>query len=133
MTDSNFRKILWVYIASIVATVAASVFTPHSDALQAAVDRESNSWLWDHTWASIGVYATLVITWLIGLVGLFKFKNWGRSISLYSTVATIIVYPFMGSTLSWGFESGLYELSTMLWGAIIALSYFSSVSERFGR
>jgi hypothetical protein len=38
-----------------------------------------------------------------------------------------------GSSLYWGLESGLYEASAMLWGAILALSYFSSVSARFGR
>lgn len=133
MTDNRFRTLLWIYITLIVATIAATALSPHSEALQAAVDRESNSWLWDHTSASITVYAALVVAWLVGLVGLFRFKSWGRSLSLYSTVAGLLAYPLMGSSLSWGVESSLYESSTLLWGAILALAYFSPVSARFGR
>jgi len=133
MTDSRFRKLLWIYVALTTAAIVASAFPPHSDALQAAVENESNSWLWDHIWVSIGVFSVLVLGWLVGLVGLFRFKRWGRSLSLYSTIATILSYPFMGSSLSWGVESGLYESSGMLWGAILAIAYFSPVSSRFGR
>ena len=133
MTETSFLKLLWIYVALMVSAIAASAFAPHSEALQAAVDRESNSWLWRHAWASIAVYAVLVAAWLVGLVGLFRFKVWGRSLSLYSTVASVLVYPLMGSSLSWGVESSLYESSTMLWGAILAIAYFSPVSARFGR
>lgn len=133
MTDTRFRNLLWIYIVFLGAAVVASAFPPHSEALQAAVDRESRSWLWDHAWASIAVYGVLVVAWLVGLVGLLLFKAWGRALSLYSTAASLLVYPLMGSSLSWGVESSLYEFSTMLWGAILALAYFSPVRVRFGR
>lgn len=133
MTDNRFRTFLWIYVALTVAAIAATVFSPHSEALQIAADRESTPWLSAHASASIAVYAVLVVAWLVGLVGLFRFKSWGRSLSLYSTVASLLAYPLMGSSVSWGAESSFYESSTLLWGAILAIAYFSPVSARFGR
>jgi hypothetical protein len=133
MTDRGFRNLLWIYVSLVVAAMVASAFPPHSDALQAAVAQESTSWLSDHAWARGGAVAILLVGWLAGLVGLFRFKRWGRSLSLYFTFAGFLIYPFLDSSLYWGLEIGLYESSGMLWGAILALAYFSPVSARFER
>ena len=133
MTDTRYRMLLWLYVAATVASIAASAFPPHSEALEAALEAEPTTWLWRNTAVSIGLFAALAIAWVVGLIGLFRFKGWGRSVSLYSTLAALLAAPLAGSSLYWGLESGLYEASGMLWGAILALAYFSPVSARFGR
>ena len=133
MTDTRYRMLLWIYVALTVAAILAAAFPPHSEALESALDSEPTTWLWSNTWAAIGLFSVLSLAWLVGLVGLFRFKAWGRSFSLYSTLAFLMVSPLAGSSLYWGLESGLSEASAITWGAILALAYFSPVSERFGR
>jgi len=133
MTDTNYRKLLLIYLVVTTAAIAASAFPAYSEALETALEKEPVTWLWRNTWAAVGLYSSLVIAWLIGLVGLFRFRRWGRSLSLYSTVAGLIAAPLAGPSLSSGLESGLYEASAYAWGGILALSYFSPVSARFER
>lgn len=133
MTETRFRKLLWTYIALSAAAIIAAAFPSYSDQLQAAVHRESNSWLWHNDWAAGAVFGAFAVAWVVGLVGLFRFRPWGRSISLYSTLAGLAVYPFLGNSLSSAWEDVFYESSMMLWGAILALAYYSPVSARFGR
>ena len=133
MTDDRFRKLLWLYLALTVAGILATAFPTYSDELQSAVDHESNSWLWHNVWVSAAVFGLLALTWVVGIVGLFRLRAWGRSISLYSTLTALAIYPFLGNSLSSPWEDIFYELSGMLWGAILALAYFSPVCARFGR
>jgi hypothetical protein len=133
MTDFRYRTLLWAYVAVLAAAVLASAFPPHSETLQTALEQEPTTWLWSNAWASVALFSILSLAWLVGLVGLFRFKTWGRSIALYTTLASLLVSPLVGSTLYWGLESGLYEACSIAWGAILALSYFSPVSSRFGR
>jgi hypothetical protein len=133
MTDSRYRALLWTYVAITVAAFVASAIPPHSEALEAALHREPTTWLWSNVRVSIGLFAVLSVAWLAGLVGLFRFKAWGRSISLYATLASLLVAPLAGPSLYWGLETGLYEASAIACGAILAISYFAPVSQRFGR
>ena len=65
-----------------------------------------------------------------GLVGLFLLRSWGRSVSLYSTGAGLLLYLFSGPELLSPLESVLFEVSTLLWGAVLALSYYSPIAVR---
>jgi hypothetical protein len=133
MTNSLYLKLLWIYVALAVATIASGFFSTYSEALTVAYDAEPSTWLMSNPWVAGGFIGSLVAAWLIGLVGLFRFKSWARSLSLYSTLAGFLVGPFLGTSLSSGLESTLAEASSIVWGAILALSYFSTVSGRFGR
>lgn len=116
----------------LVVAAAASLFLPSaSEALLTAYDDEPKTWLVSHQWVAGGLLGGLWVAWLIGFVGLFRFKAWARSLALYSTLASTFVHAFLGLSLSSGLTSMLYEGSAMLWGAILALSYFSAVSARF--
>jgi len=74
----------------------------------------------------------LMLACLVGLVGLFRFKAWGRTVSLYATPAALVVEACAGATLSSGVENALLGAASMLWGAVLALAYFSPVRSRFG-
>ena len=112
----------------------ASVFFPaYSEALAVAYAHEPETWLMSNLWVAGGLLGGLAVAWLLGLVGLFRFKSWVSPLSLYSMLVGFLVCPFLGASLSSGLESALLEASTTVWGAILALSYFSAVSDRFGR
>lgn len=133
MTAFRFRLLLVLYIILGVANGAAAWYFPDlvSPALQAASEAEGEGW---HV-ANLPLSIWLLLPWGVGnfagLVGMFMFKSWGRSCSLVFTVVDILLLPSMGtSVLSW-LDYGLMELGIMVWGAILALAYYSPVSSLF--
>ncbi len=132
MTQKSFRALILLYIALGVASIAAAFLpTGYSQELTDAVDNEPMSALLENLWLMFGLVVPLLLAAFAGMYGLFMFKRWGRWLSLYSTLAGLIVFPLFGPSLQGGIESALYEASTMVWGAILALSYYSAVSGSF--
>ena len=65
------------------------------------------------------------------IIGRLFFKRWDRVVALYSTLIGFAFYPFFGATVSSALASALSEASFLLRGAVLALAYFSPISERF--
>jgi hypothetical protein len=132
MTKKKFRALIALHLALSLAGLCAA-FLPdnYSTALSEAYANEPISRFIDNDWFWLTLALILLTAWLAGLVGLWSFKRWGRSLSLYSTVAALIAVPLFGPTLSSGIESSLFEAATLCWGAVLALAYYSVVSEQF--
>jgi len=133
MTESRYLKMLFAYVALTAAAIVAGFFPSYSAELSAAYESEPDTWLMSNIWLAVGTLGALVLAWLAGLIGMFRFKSWARPLSLYSTLIIYVLYPFLGTSLLSGVEAALFDASTLLWGAILAVSYFSPVSARFGR
>ncbi len=131
MTAARFRTLIWIYVAVTVALIASMFFPTHSDALLAAYEEEPPTWLISTVWVMLPLAIGLLFAWLIGLVGLFFFKNWARSLSMWVTLLGLASHPFIGPSLYSALESTFLEASALIWGAILALSYYSGVSVRF--
>lgn len=133
MTESLFRKALWAYVALTLMGAVALFFPDYSQDLQLAFENEPDSLLMSHAW----IWGPLLIVFMIGsiagLVGLFLFKIWARPVSVICTLAGYLVSAFSGPALYTGLGDALMSASTVLWGAILALSYFSTVKDQFGR
>ena len=134
MTDSRFRQLLFLYVISSVAAIAA-LFLPggYSQELSEAYYSEPEPWLAGNDWVFLGIAIPLLSASIAGFVGLFLFKAWGRTVSLYTTVASLALLLLGGPTLLSALESLLWEVATLTWGAIMALAYFSPIASRFGR
>lgn len=132
MSQKRFRRLILFYVALVVAsTLAAFLPDGYSQTLSDAWDNEPMPLILQNLWLAFGLVAPFALAAIVGMVGLFMFKRWGRSLSLYSTLAGLVLFPLFGPSLSSGFESALFEASTMLWGAILALSYHSAISASF--
>ena len=133
MKESSFRYLLTAYVVMVPCCVAASFFSVDSFSaeLAAAYANEPEAWLYQYTWIFISFMAAVILATVAGVVGLFLFKGWGRSLSLYSTIAAFLLYPLLGPTLYSPLEETLYEISSLLWGAILAMAYWSPFSHRF--
>ena len=132
MTDRRFRVIVIAYVVSIfVAVFAGLMQAGYTPELRAAYAAEP-FWLAN---VSLAILVPLLILAAVisitGIVGLFLFKPWGRSLSLWLTIVGTPLTAIAGPTLASGFESAAWEASTLLWGAILALAYFSPVADRF--
>ena len=100
-------------------------------ALTAALENEPLHSIFDNTALALLVFVPLAVAMLAGLVGIFLLKEWGRALSLYSTVLGFGLYPFLGASVSSSWSSALSEASTMLWGAVLAIAYFFFLEGRF--
>jgi hypothetical protein len=74
----------------------------------------------------VGLAITLTAT-----VGLFMFKPWARGFALTITIASLLFYPLYGVQPRSSLAMLLVNLSSTLWGAVLAMSYVSSLSRRF--
>jgi hypothetical protein len=132
MTITRFRVYL---IASALLAIAAvaTVFLPdgYSSVLADAYANEPPSWLFENEAVAIGVGITTLVIAIVGFVGLFLLKRWGRAVSLGITVLSFPVYLLTGPTLSSPLEAMLTDASTLVWGACLALAYYSPVAARF--
>lgn len=129
MTDKRFIQILWLYVALTIAAIVAAFFPSYSAALASAYENEPEGWL--GLWPSFLLAMVLLVGFVTGLIGLFRLKPWGRTLSMYSTLLGLLLSLVSGPSLSAGIETALVEASTVLWGAILALAYYSPVSQRF--
>ena len=78
--------------------------------------------------------ALFVITFggtIVAIVGLFSFQPWSRNLAVSMTLLTLLAYPLLGVTISSGWAQLFVNVSTLLWGAVLAMSYFSSIAARF--
>jgi hypothetical protein len=118
---------------ALVIAGAAAAFLPggYSQELSDALDNEPAPPILENLWLMFGLVVPFALSALAGVYGLYMFKRWGRSLSLYSTLAGLVLFSFFGPSLYSGLESALFEASTLIWGAILTLSYYSEVSSSF--
>jgi hypothetical protein len=68
---------------------------------------------------------------LTAAVGLFMFKPWARGFALAITVANLLFSPLYGVQVRSSWSLLLLDMSTTLWGAVLATSYVSSLARHF--
>ena len=84
--------------------------------------------------AVFGASVLILVTFggtVASIVGLYHFQPWSRPLAIVMTLLSLLFFPLLGASISSGWSSLLLEVSTTLWGAVIAMSYVSSLSERF--
>ncbi|MDQ1921319.1 hypothetical protein [Massilia pseudoviolaceinigra] len=135
MTVFRFRLLLSLYIILCIAQPAVGWHFSHliPPAMQAAWEAEPHSSDVANFPLSLSILLPLAIGSFAGVIGMFTFKSWARSFSLYFTVAIIIVLPFSGPWLFSWLDYILVEITAMVWGAVMALAYYSPVSSQFSR
>lgn len=83
-------------------------------------------------WWFIAATVAIVAAALAGAGGMLLFKRWARRTSLWCTLLLLLYYPFTGNTVQSGVAASMNEASSMLWGAAMAMAYFSAIRIRFG-
>lgn len=79
-----------------------------------------------------GLLTLITFGGIIGaIVGLYQFKPWSRELAVSMTLLQLLFYPLGGVWLQSGWTAMLLDLSSTLWGAVIAISYVSSLSHLF--
>ena len=132
MNEKKFRYLLILYaLFTFAGVIVALIPGGYSQTLSDAYDNEPQSWIAQNLWVMLAIAIPLLIASVSGFVGLYLFKKWGRTLSLCLTVVSPILSLFFGPTLSKPLESMFFEVSTLLWGAILTLAYYSAINGRF--
>lgn len=81
---------------------------------------------------AMGVFAlVLLVLAIASSIGMYLLKQWSRRLALWATLLSLLMYPPLGSTLSSGWAVMLVEISMMLWGAVLAMAWFSELRVHF--
>jgi hypothetical protein len=130
----TFRLLIGLSVTLGLSSVGVDLFFTDiipSD-LSAAIERASAlSLVESYPLISLAVLLPWLLASFAGVIGLFLFKQWGRSLSLYSTALGFFLFPFFGPVVSSGVSYALDEAAITLWGAALAVAFFSPISERF--
>lgn len=79
--------------------------------------------------ASIGFMVLAVIA----TIGLLVLQPWARPLALWSSALSFLAYPILGAWLQSGVAAMLVGVGTTLWGAALAMAYFSDLKSHFER
>jgi len=133
MSAKHFRWFIILSVLLAIGSGAVDALFPSliPQSLAIALENEPAPRILENLALSLLLFLPLAAAWIIGMVGLFLFKRWGRTLSLYSTVLGFGLYPFFGPTVSSGWSSALSEASFVLWGAVLAVAYVSPLRDRF--
>lgn len=97
-----------------------------AQAKMSETDAESDSLAW---WLAIGV--VLLTLAAASYLGLYLFKPWGRRLAVLTTLLAIPLYFPIGPVIQSAVSTLLLESAMIIWGAILAMAYFSPLKTRF--
>jgi hypothetical protein len=94
-------------------------------AMEAQGSLDSTAWLL--------VGGAIAVAGLAAMVGLWLFRPWAPRWALATTALSVAIFVPQGANAVSGWSMALTDLSSMLWGAVLALTFFSPLSARFAR
>ena len=135
MTPRTYRALL---LASVVFGILSALFdTVFPSALPAAFVQaqaayDSSLTTLSLLFGGIGGLVLLVIG-VTSTVGLYQFRPWAPRLAVITTALALPLISLLGTTASSGYAIALNEISFTLWGAVVALAYFSPLRDCFVR
>jgi hypothetical protein len=134
MTSVKFRFLIILSVLCPLASAFAGMYAAELDMslrLKSAFDAEPTPLAMLPLWQSAALgFATMLLV-VVSTLGLYAFRRWGRTLSLWSMALIMPVTWMTGPILQAPLESALDMTSSMLFGAVLALAYWSPVSVRF--
>jgi urea transporter len=91
----------------------------------------------EQSWASIAIIGgfalVLLVVGLVATIGLLLLRRWARPLALWTTVISVVMYPLLGAMVYSAWALMLTESATVMWGAALAMAYFSELRTHFER
>lgn len=99
--------------------------------LQSYWDRKIGEPLTVVHWVSVGLYLFMFALNVAAAIGLYKFRSWGRTLYLFCSVISFVPLPPYEPYIGTIFSMYTYYLAVALSGFLLALLYFSPLSQYF--
>jgi hypothetical protein len=134
MTSAKFRFLIILSVLCPLASAFAGMYAEDLDIslrLKSAFEAEPIPLAMLPLWqsAALGIATTALV--VVSALGLYAYRRWGRALSLWSTVLLMPMLWMTGPIMQTPLESALDMTSSMLYGAVLALAYWSPISARF--
>ncbi len=133
MSRKNFRILLVLSWLLVIAGVVVSFLTESSlpPELRAYLERVGDAPPASGEIVLAVVDVAFIILAIVLTVGLFRFRRWARSLLPVSYALGFALLPAHGPYVESGWESALFYVGSSVDGVILALVYFSPLSEVF--
>jgi hypothetical protein len=73
----------------------------------------------------------VTVATLVAFVGLYLFKPWARPLNVWLAASVFILWPLLDYNVSSGWAQAFNDTAGLLWGVVLGMAYFSTLSERF--
>ncbi len=128
--ENTFRFILISSIVTIILSVIAGI------RLEGTLPLELQTYLAWEAEQDISTFfgvmiLTILVLFIINVVGLWKFKPWAKKMYIVITVFSFISLPLLGPTVMNAWESMLYDIAILLEGALLVLLFVGPVANKF--
>ena len=135
--DIFFRRLIIFSVATSLTSLLLDMLVPNSlpITLQHAYDMHADEHFGSmNTAFLLAGFAYICIVFLVAIaatIGLYFFKAWARTASLWTTIIAAPMFPLVGVLVESGWAAMFTYASTIAWGAVLAVAYFSDVSRHF--
>jgi hypothetical protein len=131
--DTGFRVVL---VSSVAAGVVGLIVSILSEAslpfeLQRYLARQSSGPLSGRDLIAVVIWMPAMIVTVVAAVGMFFFWRPSRLLGVIATLLALLALPFSTPTVVSGITSFFNEASSILWGIVLGLAYWSSIAGRF--
>ena len=81
---------------------------------------------------AVGILSVVVMVGAIASsIGMYLLKRWSRRMALWTTLLALPMYPSLGPVLYSGWAEMLLTVSVTLWGAVLAMAWYSDLHTHF--
>jgi len=144
MSMKNIFRFL--VVVSILFPIIGMVWTEYSMANQIEEVQELQAWngyggmLWFHPdeteipmsfIVAVGTALLLLLTCIVAITGLLFFKKWARTLMVIVTIVGFAFLPFIGVVIIMPISATLESISTVCFGALIAMAYLEPLKNEF--
>jgi len=134
MSPKKLLRIMVIaqWITLVVSVVVMFITEQHLPAeLRGYLERVAEEPISSVFWISVLFLVLILVLYLVGSIGLFRFWKPSRGLYLVAAVGSILAVLGYGPTVESSWATFFGEVESILTGAIIALIYFSPVKEEF--
>ena len=131
-TKSLFRLLIIVAISCGAFSIALSALS------QSYLPPELQQYLYfsslqtgERELALVSLFIPLLVLTIVAAIGLYRFRPWARILALAITIGWLILSPLVGIIVESGWVALFSDLSTLSWGTLLAMAFWSPVSEAF--
>ena len=132
MTAASFRVLVVASIALELLGAVIDLLLPSliPQSITSAVDGLPLSSAFENYWF-IGFVLVYALAMLVASVGLIFFRRWARAICFWGSLAGFALYPLVGPMVYSGLSLAMQDLSSIMWGAVLAIAFFSPLRKQF--
>ena len=135
MTKTRFRAVVALSIALGFLGGIASLFFESTlpPPLREYLEREQNAEVTAMDFVLLLIWIPLLVAIIASYVGMLRFARWSRPLALATSALGVLALPLFGPTVEPGIVTAWLHLSSMVYGAVLAVAYCSpTVATWFG-